>query len=146
MSLKATPPTASSTDPVAAFAEAPTARGKYRARQKTGRGFQSSEPLPSNRRWRFPSIKRNNFGFFDPMVFNGIGDFRWRKGCVSAALTWMAGHWAPVHRGSDRGQGTPGPGREMPGGGTKSRGAFSQQPALAPSFIANTDFSFSRAR
>src|SRR3954452_11181814 len=92
MSLKATPPTASSTDPVAAFSEAPTARGKYRARQKTGRGFQSSEPLPSNRRWQFPSIKRNNFGFFDPMVFNGIGDFRWRKGRVSAAVTLIAGH------------------------------------------------------
>src|SRR4051794_11373775 len=86
-----TRPTTSSTEPATTNAEAPAARGKYRVRQKTGRGFQSSEPLPSNRLWRFPSIKRNNFGFFDPMVFNEIGDFRWRKGRVAAAVTLIAG-------------------------------------------------------
>src|SRR4051812_44009679 len=105
-----TRPIASSTDRATADAEAPTARGRSLGEGKIpGRGFESSGPPASNRHWQFPSIKRNNFGFFDPMVFNEIGDFRWRKGRVSAALTWMAGHWAPVHRGSDRGQGTPGP-------------------------------------
>src|SRR4051794_4487973 len=104
-----TQPTASSTDRATADTEAPTARRKYPALGQMGRGVKSWGASAINRRWRFPSIKRNNFGFFDPMVFNGIGDFRGRKGRVSAALTWMAGHWAPVHRGSDRGQGTPDP-------------------------------------
>src|SRR3954449_10993256 len=55
-------------------------------------GSQSLGASTVNRRWRFPFIKRNNFGFFDPMVFNGVGDFRWRKGRVSAAVTLIAGH------------------------------------------------------
>jgi hypothetical protein len=56
-----------------------------------GGGFGSSGLQARNRLWRFPSIKRNNFGFFDPMVFNGIGDFRGRKGRVSAAVRLIAG-------------------------------------------------------
>src|SRR5690349_13500623 len=91
MSLKTTPPTASSIDPVAAFAEAPTARGKYRARQKTGRGFQSSEPLPSNRLWIVPFIKRKNFRLSHSFVFNDIGVFRWQNGHDFAVVMLIAG-------------------------------------------------------
>ena len=70
-----TPPIASSTDRATADAEAPTARGKSRAGENTGRGFESSEPSASNRRWLVPFIKRKNFRFLESFVFNDIGDF-----------------------------------------------------------------------
>ena len=47
-------------------------------------------------------------------------------------------------RGSSRPKKNPGTGQKREG--DEKSGAFSQQPALGPSFIANTDFSFSRAR
>src|SRR3954469_7840395 len=60
-----------------------------------------------------------------------------------APITFLRVKWrvfeAPV--GQKR---TPAPGKI--GRGDEKSGAFSQQPALGPSFIANTDFSFSRAR
>src|SRR3954454_15423334 len=87
-----TQPTACSTNRATADTEAPTVRGRSRARGNTGRGFESSGLQASNRRWRFPCIESNNFGFFDPMVFNGTGHFRWRKGRVSATVRLIAGH------------------------------------------------------
>src|SRR4051812_3869260 len=47
-------------------------------------------------------------------------------------------------RGSDPGKRTPAPGKN--GRGDEKSGAFSQQPALGPSFIASTDFSLTRAQ
>src|SRR3954453_3790058 len=41
---------------------------------------ESPEPSTGNRRWIVPFIKRKNFGFFDPMVFNGIVIFDGEKG------------------------------------------------------------------
>ena len=110
-----------------------------------GRGLESLGLLASNRHWPFPRIKRKNFRFSHSFVFNDIGVFRCRmarfRGC-DAAAGWSLP--PPVHRGSNRGEGTPGyPYRNTGDGrGVRKSGAFSQQPALGFSHHKALEFSF----
>src|SRR3954452_10025370 len=79
------------------------------------------------------------------MGFNGISDFQWRKGRVSAAVTLIAGHGTRFTVAQLEARELAAQERNTREGIRKFR-ASSEQPALGSSFIANTDFSFSRAQ
>src|SRR3954451_1697106 len=126
MNPEKTQPTASSTDPVAAFSEAPTARGKYRARQKTGRGFQSSEPLSSNRLWTVRVIKRKK-EIFRILRIQCHRRFSRVRSHVFTAATLTGGRWL-MCTGTLSGEMAP-RGRVQSGRGVRKSRGFSQQSA-----------------
>ena len=85
------------------------------------RGERAESPVlpPSTGVGPFPFIKRKNFRFSLLFVFNGISDFRWRKGRVFAAVTLMAGRGTRFTVAQLEAKELPAPVKKYPGGDSK---------------------------